>query len=456
MEMRERAISLIVASSSSSHVSQLTGALDTLGYKTQIILTSDDQKETEAVQNCQVLFIANAYQIACLLGHIRDGPIQPRLAVFAEGISWDREILSYCTEAISWPVAETELSFRLEKAFSFAVDQTREVQSEILLRLNMIGQSSPFLHLLSVVQRIAKYDATVLISGETGTGKELVARAVHYLGRSSNGPFVPVNCGGIPDELFENELFGHALGAYTDAKGKYRGYVEQADGGTLFLDEIDALSLKSQVTLLRFLQDQYFKPLGNEKPRYANIRVIAATNANLRVRVATEQFRQDLLFRLDILSIELPALRDRPGDAVLLAEYFIKKFAIQYDKHPKPLHPAFISWINSNCWPGNIRELENVVLRAFLLCDGMYVVHHDSGDEEADECGELGQFNQQKALAIRGFERQYLERLLIQAQGNISLAAKLAGKERRALGKLIQKNGLNRLDYVYQSHPKNV
>jgi DNA-binding NtrC family response regulator len=453
MKTRERTVSLITATSNTSHICQFTSALDSLGYQTQIISPTLKPSSVDAdCDRCQILLITNADQLTLLSGQLSDGSIQPRLAVFTEGVAWDRKVLNYCNEVTSWPCPLSELSFRMENAFSEVTDRIDEVQSELALRLNMIGQSASFLKQMSVVRRISKYDATVLISGETGTGKELVARALHYLGKSNAGPFVPVNCGGISDELFENELFGHVHGAYTDAKGRHRGYIEQADGGTLFLDEIDTLSPKSQATLLRFLQDQYYKPLGSENPRYANLRMIAATNTNLRVRVAAQQFRQDLLFRLDVLAVELPALRNRLGDAALLARYFVKKFAVEYEKNVKPLHSEFINWINNNDWPGNIRELENVVLRAFLLSEGRYVVHQNSSQSSAGETEEIGPFNQQKALAVKGFERQYLERLLIKTQGNISLAAKLAGKERRALGKLILKYGLNRLDYVSRTN----
>ncbi|MCP4463714.1 MAG: sigma-54-dependent Fis family transcriptional regulator [Planctomycetaceae bacterium] len=316
----------------------------------------------------------------------------------------------------------------------------------------MIGEAPSFLRARSLIQRIAKYDANILISGETGTGKDLAARALHYLGKFSDGPFIAVNCGGIPDELFENELFGHVTGAYTDAKGKQLGYIEQADGGTLFLDEIDTLSLKAQTTLLRFLQDQCYKPLGSQKIRHTSIRIIAATNSNLRVLVEARQFRQDLLFRLDVLPIELPSLRDRPGDAVLLAEHFIKKFSREFEKPILPLHPDFLGWMETYSWPGNIRELENTLLRAFLLSEGMHVVRIDVQNSNLDEPNALGKFNEQKARAIDGFERRYLDRLLIESHGNVSRAAKLAGKERRALGKLLQKHGINRLDYVSGDH----
>lgn len=463
MENRERIVSLITPDGPCSQLTCFTGALDKLGYRTETISLSNDNIENNHSRRDQVLFVPRSGTLNGLLTLRHDKFDFSRLAVFAEGVSWGQDIIDCCSDVVTWPCSNCELMFRLERVFNvddqvddvIVVDNddsmnggTDDLSSEVSLRLKMIGQAPSFLRALSVIKRIAKYDTTALITGETGTGKELAARALHYLGNHNEGPFVAVNCGGIPDELFENELFGHILGAYTDAKGKQRGYVEQADGGTLFLDEIDALSSKSQTTLLRLLQDRVYKPLGSEKPKHAKIRIVAATNANLRARVAAHQFRQDLLFRLDVLSVDLPSLRNRPGDAVHLATYFMKKFSSEYAKPLRPLHPDFISWIQAYAWPGNIRELENTVLRAFLMSDGKFVSHRDDCDEEPDRPTMLGRFSEQKARAIAGFERQYLVHLLIQVNGNISLAAKLAGKDRRALGKLVQKNGINRLDYV--------
>jgi DNA-binding NtrC family response regulator len=447
----ERIVQIIAPTSQCAQLSHFACSLEKLGYKPQIVSIPADKHTKINHQHGQLLFLSDSDSLTELKAQLNDWQTTPQLVAFAQGMSWDRDILNICSEVMTWPCPNSELLFRLEHAFSRLENSSDDMLSEVLIRLNMIGQAPSFLQALSLIRRIAKYEATVLISGETGTGKELAARAIHYLSETSDGPFVPVNCGGIPDELFENELFGHTRGAYTDAKGKQCGYVEQANGGTLFLDEIDALSLKSQTTLLRLLQDQFYKPLGSEKLRHANIRIVAATNANLLAMVNAQQFRQDLLFRLDVLSIELPALRHRAGDAARLAEYFITKFSREYGKAPRPLHPLFLSWIQDHSWPGNIRELENTILRAFLLSDGKFVSHSDEHEEESVGTMSLGRFNEQKARAIAGFERQYLERLLIQAEGNISLAAKLAGKERRALGKLLQKHGINRVDFVQSS-----
>ena len=448
----ERSVQLISPSEEGSQLTSLISTLKNLGYKTQTSSIPLGRVATVSPPLENLLYLSNDVSLSRVLSQLGDSEISLQLVVFEQGVPWDRKILDHCLNLMTWPCMDSELSFRLECAFSTLNKKDNVLLSDIFMQVNMIGQAPSFIHALSVIKRIAQYRTTVLISGETGTGKELAARAIHYFSDDSDAPFVPVNCGGIPDELFENELFGHLQGAYTDAKGKQCGYVEQAEGGTLFLDEIDALSMKAQTTLLRLLQDQTYKPLGSEKVRYARTRIIAATNANLSSMVNTHQFRQDLLFRLDVLSLKLPSLKERPGDAIRLAEHFILKFSREYAKPPRPLHPAFIAWLEDYHWPGNIRELENTILRAFLLSDGGYVSGEDSYIAESEDSKTFGKFNDQKALAIAGFERHYLERLLIETHGNISLAAKLAGKERRALGKLLQKYGINRIDYVHDRH----
>src|SRR5262245_6323640 len=202
-------------------------------------------------------------------------------------------------------------------------------------RLNMLGHAPAFTEALRIIGRIATVDATVLIQGETGTGKELAARAVHYLSRRRDGPFIPVNCGALPDNLLESELFGHVRGAFTDAKQPNRGLVAQAEGGTLFLDEVEAMTPRAQVVLLRFLQDHKYRPVGGRLLSSGNVRVIASTNLDLEQLVQQNEFRRDLLFRLSILSVTMPPLRHREDDVLLLAEYFLRRFASQYGKPTK-------------------------------------------------------------------------------------------------------------------------
>src|SRR5215813_583395 len=318
----------------------------------------------------------------------------------------------------------------------------------------MIGQSSAFLDTVRLIEKIARYDAPVLIDGETGTGKELAARAIHYGGVRKHYPFIPVNCGAIPDALVENELFGHRRGAYTDAKWEQIGVIAHAQHGTLFLDEIDALTPKSQVTLLRFLQDQQYRPLGASETRSADVRIIAATNANLSNLTERGAFRLDLLFRLNILHITMPPLRDRHRDVAVLSAHFVRTCAQRFGVGEKLLHPETAAWMDTYAWPGNIRELENMICREYLLADGNVIFVpppsatelHNRARLSATESVALN-FKQAKARAIAEFEKGYLTNVLSTACGNITKAAMLVGKERRAFARLLKKHDIDKTIY---------
>jgi two-component system response regulator GlrR len=317
------------------------------------------------------------------------------------------------------------------------------------LGIPLVGESPTFLRLLQVVDRVARHgNGTVLIRGETGTGKELLARATHYLGPRSNFPFVPVNCGALPESLAENELFGHRSGAFTSAGHDSLGLVRLAHRGTLFLDEVDCLPLKAQIGLLRFLQDGRFRPLGGSREESADVRVIAACNGNLEDGVVAGRFRQDLYYRLNLLTLDVPPLRLRTGDASLLARYFLDESARRCGLSPRSLSESTARWFDQYCWPGNVRELENLLYRECLLSDEseLRIVAPDRSlrqqapqpDAPTADSGQI-QYKLARSRALEEFDRAYLVRLLDQAQGNVTRAAALAGKERRALGKLLKR-----------------
>jgi len=307
----------------------------------------------------------------------------------------------------------------------------------------LIGASPAHAALLHQLARIAASEAPALIEGETGSGKELAARAIHYDGPRRDGPFVPVNCGALPDSLIESELFGVQRGAFTDARQSRRGLVAEAEGGTLFLDEVDALSTKAQVTLLRFLQDQRYRPVGTAREQVTDVRLVAAANRPLDVLVVRHDFRADLMYRLKILHLVMPPLRERGDDVERLADHFIAGFAAKYRRQALPLHPLTRTWLRQYSWPGNIRELENWVHRQFLMCSGAAITHDGvaPGLPETPPAA-AGGFAEAKAEAVRCFERDYLRRVLSEAGGNVTQAARLAGKERRAFGKLLKKHGI--------------
>jgi len=321
------------------------------------------------------------------------------------------------------------------------------------VRLNFVGESPAFLEALRLIHKLSSVDAAVLIQGETGTGKELAGRAIHYLGSRRAAPFIPVNCGALPDSLVESEFFGHARGAFTDAKESRAGLIEQAEGGTLFLDELEALSARGQVTLLRFLQDHTYRPVGAARGCTANVRVIGSTNSDLGAMVKRGEYRADLVFRLGVLTVDLPPLRERPGDAVLLAERFVKLFSAHYQFVPRPFDAAARQYLEQHDWPGNVRELENLVHRSLLLTEGpllsfpLSLTGADAACDDAAAASTVIPFKDARARAIEQFESTYLMKLLRQTNGNITVAARLCGKERRRLGKLIKKYGLAPLTF---------
>jgi len=324
---------------------------------------------------------------------------------------------------------------------------------------NLIGRSETFLRVLELIRRMARFDVPVLIQGETGTGKELAARAIHYLSSRRQAPFVALNCGAVPETLIETELFGCERGAYTDARQARTGLIAAADGGTFFLDEIDSLPARAQVTLLRFLQDKTYRPVGGMREQCSDVRVIAAASPRLQQMLLAGAFRDDLAFRINVLFLEMPPLREREGDALLLAEHFVDRHALHYGVAPRRLDLRNRDWLQSYNWPGNVRELDNVIQRALLLSDGTCLdlsLHASGSKPPGANCGRtpvpLPSFGDARAKALSSFERQYLETLMAAAAGNVTRAARLAGKERRALGKLLKKHGLHHAGFQEPAH----
>ena len=317
-----------------------------------------------------------------------------------------------------------------------------------LAHLPLVGRSSSFGRILEQIPFMARSKAPVMILGETGTGKEVCAHAIHSLSQRRSGPFVPFDCCSVPEHLFENELFGHCRGAYTDAHSDQRGLIAQAENGTLLLDEIDSLSLAAQAKLLRFLQEGTYRPLGSERLLPANVRVIAATNANLETLVQQKRFRTDLYFRLNVLRLELPALKDRPGDVGILAEHFLDALCAAADRERLALSPGALRLLENYTWPGNIRELYNVIQRLVVLSPGPQILASQIPWVTAQNRGDsrIANFDEARTQVIESFEREYVTRLLRKHQGNVTGSAREAGKDRRTLGRLIKKYKIQRLD----------
>ena len=306
---------------------------------------------------------------------------------------------------------------------------------------HIIGESPAFLDQVRCVPRFARCDAPVLISGESGTGKEIFARAIHYLSPRADRPFVPVNCGALPENLVESEIFGHKRGAFTGAASDQPGLIREAEGGTLFLDEIDCLTPPAQVKLLRFLQDGEYRSVGSHQILRANIRVIAAANADFSHLVRSGKFREDLFYRLNVLSLTLPPLRERRGDILLLTHDFLEKQAAITDGRPKKLSLAALNRLFSHSWPGNVRELQNVLTRAIVLSDRDSIEPSDL-DLPDSFAAEYQSFRAMKSRAVQRFEHDFLATVLHAHDGNITRAAFAVKKNRRAFWQLLRKHGL--------------
>jgi two-component system, NtrC family, response regulator GlrR len=348
---------------------------------------------------------------------------------------------------ITAPVRDQDLIPRMWHLTAQKKDDFRLTESlkERLGLENLIGQNVSFLLEVKKIRVVARCDVSVLITGETGTGKELFARAIHYLSPRSGRPFVAVNCGSIPAELAENELFGHVRGAYTGADSSVQGLISEADGGTLFLDDVDCLPLSIQVKLLRFLQEKEYRRLGSSKNISADVRVLASSNGDLMKAVEERNFRKDLYYRLNVVLFRLPPLRERLDDIPLLANHFLKKYAHEFGKDIQLVSERAISQLADHNWIGNVRELENVIERAIVFASGPVI-----DDIQISQGGQMRvlpinhsiSLKEAKAKAIEEFEKDYIERLLSANGGNIARAARAAQKNRRAFFELMRKHNI--------------
>ncbi len=321
----------------------------------------------------------------------------------------------------------------------------------------LVGRSAPMREVYRLLEKAAGVDATVLLGGETGTGKELAARAIHYHSARRERRFVPVNCGALPAELVESELFGHARGAFTGAAGAKAGLFEEAQGGTLFLDEVGELPLAAQVKLTRALQEKEIRRVGDTQAIAVDVRVIAATHRDLREEARAGRFREDLFYRLNVFAVTLPPLRDRPEDVPLLAAHFLDKHARALRRTLRGFAAEAMSRLASHTWPGNVRELENVVERAVAVASGELVLPEDLPAEVRSEAGAPATpaaaalaampYKDAVAGARDRVSRDYLVALMTEFGGNVTRAAERAGVERESLHRLLRKYGLRSEDF---------
>jgi len=355
----------------------------------------------------------------------------------------DMELVATVASMIA-PAVELYLLENVEKVRLEA--ENRRLHSALKERFkpsNIIGNSKPMQEVYGLVHKVAATKATVLVLGESGVGKELVANAIHYNSASAEGPFVVFNCAALPESIIESELFGHEKGSFTGAAGLRKGRFEMADGGTIFLDEIGELSLPMQAKLLRVLQQKTFERVGGSKPVRVDLRIIAATNRNLPEMVEKGTFREDLYYRLNVFPITIPPLRDRSSDVILLADHFAGKCAEEAGREVKRISTPALNMLMAYHWPGNVRELENVIERAVILADDG-VIHGYNLPPSLQTSTETGTtFGCGLEAKIQAVEYEMIVEALKTHQGNMTEAAKELGLTRRILGLRMEKHAIN-------------
>ena len=326
---------------------------------------------------------------------------------------------------------------RAERIFDLEAENRRLLEAAAASPIDgIIGSSPEMLRVLRNIEKMAPTNVAVLLRGESGTGKELLARAVHKLSARVREPFVPINCAAIPETLLESELFGHEKGAFTGALKQTIGKIESANGGTLFLDEIGDVPLPMQVKLLRFLQDQVVERIGGRNPVQVDVRIVCATNQDLDLMMVEGRFREDLYYRLNEVTVQVPPLRERASDAVVLASFFLSRFAAEYGRPARGFSATALAALRDHPWPGNVRELENRVKRAIVMTDGPSLSAVDLGLETVEEEPQSLTIRDARARA----EREVLQLALAQAGSNLSKAAKLLGISRPTLYDLMQQH----------------
>ena len=353
---------------------------------------------------------------------------------------------------VTKPFDQQDLQRIIAKAIATEARNTQRLQPSGTGRFDIVGQTQRMREVFALVERVAPSPTTVLITGESGTGKELVARAIHGQSSRAEAPFIQINCGAIPDNLFEAELFGYQRGAFTGAVADKPGRFQLAEGGTLFLDEVGELPLEMQVKLLRALQERQIDPVGGLRPVSIDVRLVAATNIDLARAVDEGRFRRDLFYRLNVIPVRLPALRERVDDIPLLVEHFLRRFNERLGTAVQRVEPAAMATLLEHDWPGNIRELENLMERVVLLTDGETIRatdlpdlrgHHRAPDTPTDDhdLDDLG-LKEYVRVHTAKLERQRIRRVLAAEEGNVTRAARRLGISRKSLQTKMKDYGL--------------
>jgi len=355
---------------------------------------------------------------------------------------------------LSKPFSAEQLKVAVQRAIKHRAlsEENRYLRTQLAMSKgfdNMVGTSPAMRKVFDTIRKVSATDVGILIYGESGTGKELVARSIHANSRRSESTFVPVDCASLPENLLESELFGHEKGSFTGADETRPGLFEFANGGTFFLDEIGEMGINLQAKLLRVLQERQFRRIGGRKMIDVDVRVIAATNRNLDEAIVKGQFREDLYYRLNVVNIKLPPLRERGGDTAMLADHFLQQASPPAGEGPLGISVDAMRMLEVYDWPGNVRELQNVISRAVALCSGDTITPADLPDRLRGQAGvrppsasDGMSFKEAKKEWLASFEKEYLADLLKRNDNNISRAAKEAGIDRKTIHRLINKYGL--------------
>ena len=354
-----------------------------------------------------------------------------------------KAVKSGAFDFVEKPLSMDKISILIQNILSLKKEQTekRTLLSKLRKNLALIGEGPLMVSLKQMIARVAPSDAWVLVTGENGTGKELVAQNIHYLSNRVGNPFVEVNCAAIPKDLIESELFGYEKGAFTGADKGKKGKFDFAHGGTLFLDEVGDMSSEAQAKILRILQERNFHRVGGNEPVEVNVRVIAATNKNLEEEIKAGRFREDLYYRLNVIPFRVPPLRQRKEDIPLLVDYFGDQFIRSGGYRRKTFSESAIELMKNHAWPGNVRELRNFVERVYILTPGEFVDVHDlkfAGLNESSDPNEVMTFREARAR----FEKEFLVQKINENNGNISKTAEVIGLERSYLHRKIKAYGI--------------
>ncbi|WP_019038312.1 sigma-54-dependent transcriptional regulator [Psychroflexus tropicus] len=389
---------------------------------TKIDLLITDLKMPEINGSELIKFVAEHYPKLPTLVITGYPSVQDSLEAIKSGV------VDYLTKPFTKEELKTAIHKSIKTENNSDVPNTKELKLEDNTYGEIIGKSDKIQSIIEIIERVKNNKATIFIKGESGTGKELVARAIHYKGKFSRAPFIAVNCGGIPENLLESELFGYTKGAFTGADKDRDGFFQAANGGSIFLDEIGNASTAVQSRLLRVLQEKEVVKVGAQKAEKIDVRVIAATNSNLKAMIEKEAFREDLYYRLTVVEIAVAPLRERKEDIPLLVEKFLLKYGLEYKDRFIQLSQQALKVLERYDWPGNIRELENVIQRAVIMSDGKVDVEHLPDSLKYDIT-----FPEETLLSLKAVEKQHILRVLQATNNNKTKASEILGIDRKTI-----------------------